>query len=88
MPTNTQPSGLNNEIQDSISTTVWHSDVSYELRPPGLTTFFLLSHLTTDGVTLIHVAGVYTEDTITAFLRTLSAVHSGVEQVGASSPSD
>lgn len=33
---------LNFERAESITTTQWHTDVSYELQPPGLTTFFLL----------------------------------------------
>lgn len=76
-------STFNFEIQDSITTTVWHSDVSYELQPPGLTTFFLLSQPTTGGDTLF-TSQVSTlkklSPSFVAFLRTLSAVHSGVEQ--------
>jgi sulfonate dioxygenase len=34
---------LNFKFDDRVTTTQWHSDVSYELQPPGLTTFFLLS---------------------------------------------
>ncbi|EIW86476.1 TauD-domain-containing protein [Coniophora puteana RWD-64-598 SS2] len=76
-------STFNFEVDESITTTVWHSDVSYELQPPGLTTFFLLSVPSTGGDTL------FTSQASTlrrlsapfvAFLRTLSAVHSGVEQ--------
>lgn len=29
--------------KNRITSTIWHSDVSYELQPPGLTTFFLVS---------------------------------------------
>ncbi|KAG8220067.1 TauD-domain-containing protein [Butyriboletus roseoflavus] len=76
-------STFNFEIQDSITTTVWHSDVSYELQPPGLTTFFLLSQPTTGGDTLF-TSQVSTlkklSPSFVAFLRTLSAVHSGIEQ--------
>lgn len=76
-------STFNFEIQDSITTTVWHSDVSYELQPPGLTTFFLLSQPTTGGDTLF-TSQVSTLKKLSppfiAFLRTLSAVHSGLEQ--------
>ncbi|KAF9243831.1 TauD-domain-containing protein [Melanogaster broomeanus] len=76
-------STFNFEIEDSITTTVWHSDVSYELQPPGLTTFFLLSQPTTGGDTLF-TSQVSTlkklSPSFVAFLRTLSAVHSGVEQ--------
>ncbi|KAG5648242.1 hypothetical protein DXG03_006200 [Asterophora parasitica] len=76
-------STFNFEIDDSITTTVWHSDVSYELQPPGLTTFFLLSQPTTGGDTLF-TSQVSTLKKLSpqfvAFLRTLKAVHSGVEQ--------
>ena len=33
---------FNFEIDQMITSTLWHSDVSYELQPPGLTIFFLL----------------------------------------------
>ncbi|KDQ54879.1 hypothetical protein JAAARDRAFT_37993 [Jaapia argillacea MUCL 33604] len=73
----------NYERDDSITTTVWHSDVSYELQPPGLTTFFLLAQPTTGGDTLF-ASQVWTLKKLSppfvAFLRTLKAVHSGVEQ--------
>ncbi|KAF9229622.1 alpha-ketoglutarate-dependent sulfonate dioxygenase [Gyrodon lividus] len=76
-------STFNFEIEDSITSTVWHSDVSYELQPPGLTTFFLLSQPTTGGDTLF-TSQVSTlkklSPSFVAFLRTLSAVHSGVKQ--------
>ena len=67
----------------NITTTVWHSDVSYELQPPGLTTFFLLAQPTTGGDTLFS-SQVSTLNKLSplfvAFLRTLKAVHSGLEQ--------
>jgi sulfonate dioxygenase len=76
-------SSFNFEREDSITSTVWHSDVSYELQPPGLTTFFLLSQPTTGGDTLF-TSQISTlrklSPSFVAFLRTLSAVHSGVEQ--------
>ncbi|KAH7345110.1 hypothetical protein B0J17DRAFT_692992 [Rhizoctonia solani] len=31
------------------STTFWHTDASYELQPPGLTTLFLLAQLSREG---------------------------------------
>lgn len=37
---------FNHEQLNRISSTLWHSDVSYELQPPGLTTFFLLAQRT------------------------------------------
>ncbi|TFL06360.1 hypothetical protein BDV98DRAFT_559272, partial [Pterulicium gracile] len=76
-------STFNFEIDDSITTTVWHSGVSYELQPPGLTTFFLLSQPTTGGDTLF-TSQISTLKRLSppfvAFLRTLKAIHSGVEQ--------
>ncbi|KZW02620.1 TauD-domain-containing protein [Exidia glandulosa HHB12029] len=76
-------STFNFERSERISTTLWHSDVSYELQPPGLTTFFLLSQPTTGGDTLFlsQVAALKRlSPQFVAFLRTLKAVHSGVEQ--------
>lgn len=76
-------STFNFEIDESVTTTVWHSDVSYELQPPGLTTFFLLSQPKTGGDTLF-TSQVSTLKRLSpqfvAFLKTLKAVHSGVEQ--------
>jgi sulfonate dioxygenase len=74
---------FNFRYDDSITSTVWHSDVSYELQPPGLTTFFLLAQPKTGGDTLF-TNQVQTLKKLSpqfvAFLRTLKAVHSGVEQ--------
>ncbi|KAF9458344.1 alpha-ketoglutarate-dependent sulfonate dioxygenase [Collybia nuda] len=76
-------STFNYEIDDSITTTFWHSDVSYELQPPGLTTFFLLAQPTSGGDTLF-TSQVSTLKKLSpqfvTFLRTLKAVHSGLEQ--------
>ncbi|KAG6814031.1 hypothetical protein H0H92_003881 [Tricholoma furcatifolium] len=76
-------STFNFEIEESITTTFWHSDVSYELQPPGITTFFLLSQPQTGGDTLFtsQVSALKKlSPQFVAFLRTLKAVHSGVEQ--------
>ncbi|KAG7098939.1 hypothetical protein E1B28_000829 [Marasmius oreades] len=74
---------FNFERDESITTSLWHSDVSYELQPPGLTTFFLLAQPSTGGDTLF-TSQVSTlrrlSPQFVAFLRTLKAVHSGVEQ--------
>jgi len=76
-------STFNFEISDTITSTLWHSDVSYELQPPGLTTFFLLSQPETGGDTLF-TSQVSTLKKLSppfvAFLRTLTALHSGIEQ--------
>ena len=83
VPPSDASSTFNFEINDSITSTVWHSDVSYELQPPGLTTFFLLSQPRTGGDTLF-TSQVSTLKKLSpayiAFLKTLKAVHSGVEQ--------
>ncbi|KAI0321349.1 hypothetical protein OF83DRAFT_1099931 [Amylostereum chailletii] len=74
---------FNFERNDSITSTLWHSDVSYELQPPGLTTFFILARPSTGGDTLF-TSQVSTLKKLSpqfvALLRTLKAVHSGVEQ--------
>ncbi|KAI0935916.1 hypothetical protein AcV5_004200 [Taiwanofungus camphoratus] len=73
----------NFEREDRITSTTWHSDVSYELQPPGLTTFFLLSQPSTGGDTAFtsQVAALKKlSPQFVAFLRTLKAVHSGFEQ--------
>ncbi|KAG2023608.1 alpha-ketoglutarate-dependent taurine dioxygenase [Coprinopsis cinerea AmutBmut pab1-1] len=74
---------FNFEIDESISSTIWHSDVSYELQPPGLTTFFLLSAPPSGGDTLFtsQVSALRKlSPQFVAFLKTLKAVHSGFEQ--------
>lgn len=74
---------FNFELDESITSTLWHSDVSYELQPPGLTTFFLLAQPQTGGDTLFasQVAALKRlSPQYVAFLRTLKAVHSGVQQ--------
>lgn len=74
---------FNFERDESITSTLWHSDVSYELQPPGLTTFFLVSQPSTGGDTLFisQVAALKKlSPPFVAFLRTLKAIHSGVEQ--------
>jgi sulfonate dioxygenase len=76
-------SSFNFELDDSITSIRWHSDVSYELQPPGLTTFFLLAQPQTGGDTLFtsQVAALKRlSSQYVGFLRTLKAVHSGVQQ--------
>jgi sulfonate dioxygenase len=76
-------SSFNFELDESITSTLWHSDVSYELQPPGLTTFFLLAQPQTGGDTLFtsQVAALKRlSPQYVAFLRSLKAVHSGIEQ--------
>ncbi|KAG9104758.1 hypothetical protein FRC06_011240 [Ceratobasidium sp. 370] len=77
---------FNHEQLNRISTTLWHSDVSYERQPPGLTTFFLLSQRepASSGGDTAFVSQVQALKKLSppfvAFLRTLTAVHSGVQQ--------
>jgi len=74
---------FNFENDDGITSLNWHNDVSYELQPPGLTTFFLLAQPSTGGDTLFssQVAALRRlSPQFVAFLRTLKAVHSGIEQ--------
>ncbi|KAJ7065255.1 hypothetical protein C8F01DRAFT_1124921 [Mycena amicta] len=69
---------------DGITTTVWHSDFSFELQPPGLTTFFLLSQPKTGGDTLYssQVLNFRSLSPIMKdFLRTLKATHSGFDSL-------
>jgi len=74
---------FNYERSDRTTSLVWHSDVSYELQPPGLTTLFLMSSPDTGGDTLYASqvqALKHLSPQFVSFLRTLKAVHSGVEQ--------
>jgi sulfonate dioxygenase len=74
---------FNFERENRITSTTWHSDVSYELQPPGITTFFLLAQPESGGDTLF-TSQISTlrklSPQFVEFLRTLKAVHSGVEQ--------
>ena len=76
-------STFNYETNDHTIATTWHSDVSYELQPPGLTALFLVSSPETGGDT-IFASQVTTLKRLSpefvAFLRTLKAEHSGHEQ--------
>ncbi|CAE6428759.1 unnamed protein product [Rhizoctonia solani] len=75
---------FNHEQLNRISTTLWHSDVSYELQPPGLTTFFLLAQPSSGGGDTLFVSQVQALKKLSPpfveFLKTLKAVHSGVQQ--------
>ncbi|KAJ7777393.1 TauD-domain-containing protein [Mycena metata] len=66
---------------DSITSTLWHSDCSFELQPSGLTTFFLLAQPKTGGDTLYssQVLNFRSLSPIMQdFLRTLKAKHTAV----------
>jgi alpha-ketoglutarate-dependent taurine dioxygenase len=63
--------------------TVWHSDVSYELNPPGITGLFLFSTPDSGGDTLFSDTEEHLRRLSPAFkelLKGLHAEHSGVEQ--------
>lgn len=76
-------STFNYERDEHLSTSVVHSDVSYQPQPPGLTAFWLLAQPKTGGDTLF-ISQTATlkrfSEPFVAFLRTLYAVHSGVAQ--------
>ncbi|KAJ6485739.1 TauD-domain-containing protein [Mycena sanguinolenta] len=66
---------------DSITTTLWHSDCSFELQPAGLTTFFLLAQPEKGGDTLYssQVLNFRSLSSIMQdFLRKLKATHTAV----------
>jgi len=72
---------------ETITSTVWHADFSFELQPPGLTTFFLLSQPKTGGDTLYSSQVLNLKrlsPTFVAFLRTLKAEHTGIGTLRAS----
>ncbi|GAA5850500.1 hypothetical protein JCM8547_001895 [Rhodosporidiobolus lusitaniae] len=66
-----------------LNRTTTHSDVSYELQPPGLTTLFLYSTPTSGGDTLfISQTESYNRfsPSFRTYLETLEVEHSGFEQ--------
>lgn len=76
-------SGFFNYKNNSVTTTGWHSDVTYEEQPPGLTTLFLYGRPGAGGDTA-YVSQVEAYNRLSpsfqAYLETLQVVHSGVEQ--------
>ncbi|KAJ7621519.1 hypothetical protein DFH06DRAFT_1232782 [Mycena polygramma] len=69
---------------DHTSTTMWHTDMSFERQPPGLTVFFLLAQPETGGDTLFS-SGVAALKRLSpefvAYLRTLKQIQLGVDPV-------
>lgn len=68
---------------DKLIGATWHSDVTYELQPPGLTTLFLYDTPKSGGDTsFTSLVAAYNKlsPSYAAYLETLSAVHSGFEQ--------
>ncbi|KKA27938.1 hypothetical protein TD95_001206 [Thielaviopsis punctulata] len=70
-----------------LSSVAWHSDVSYELQPPGTTFLYVLDLPSTGGDTIFtNAAEAYNRlsEGFKQRLHGLKAVHSGIEQVNAS----
>ncbi|CEQ39494.1 SPOSA6832_01034, partial [Sporobolomyces salmonicolor] len=68
---------------DRLNNTTIHSDVTYELQPPGLTTLFLYETPESGGDTLfVDQREAYNRlsPSFRAYLETLRVVHSGFEQ--------
>lgn len=74
---------FNYDRSTRFTTSAWHSDVTYELQPPGLTALFLFDSPAAGGDTgYADQRGAYQRlsPSFQAYLETLEAVHSGVEQ--------
>ncbi|KAI0006780.1 TauD-domain-containing protein [Xylariaceae sp. FL0662B] len=75
-------------LETRTSSVAWHSDVSYELQPPGTTFLYVLDKPQTGGDTLF-VDAVEAYNRLSPLfqerLHGLFATHSGIEQVAASS---
>ncbi|KAJ7310909.1 hypothetical protein DFH08DRAFT_718374, partial [Mycena albidolilacea] len=67
-----------------VTTTVWHSDCSFELQPAGLAAFWLLSQPETGG-DMLYASQVLNlqsfSPTMANFLRTLKATHTAVNSM-------
>ncbi|KAL1585571.1 hypothetical protein WHR41_06020 [Cladosporium halotolerans] len=73
-------------FSERTNSITWHSDVTYELQPPGTTFLYLLDGPAAGGDTLFANLAVAYERLSPAFkerLHGLQAVHSGHEQAGA-----
>ncbi|GAA5888521.1 hypothetical protein JCM6882_008982 [Rhodosporidiobolus microsporus] len=76
-------STLNYEVDTRLTSTVWHSDVTYEEQPPGLTLLMLFDSPPSGGDTGyadMRAAYKHLSPSFREYLETLSAVHSGIEQ--------
>lgn len=76
-------SSFNYEDAERINTLSWHSDVSYEIQPPGVTSLFLIEFPESGGDTLyadMREAYNRLSKPMQEFVEGLSAVHSGVAQ--------
>lgn len=73
-------------FQERTNSITWHSDVSYEMQPPGTTFLYLLDGPTAGGDTLFANLAVAYQRLSPEFrkrLHGLKAVHSGHEQAAA-----
>ena len=76
-----------NFFKTRTNSVAWHSDVSYELQPPGTTFLYILDKPETGGDTLFTDAVEAYNRLSPAFqqrLHGLKATHSGIEQVNSS----
>ncbi|BGP17686.1 hypothetical protein JCM10213_003591 [Rhodosporidiobolus nylandii] len=74
---------FNYENDTRLTSSVWHSDVTYEEQPPGLTVLMLFDSPPSGGDTgYADMVGAYKHlsPSFRSYLETLSAVHSGVAQ--------
>ncbi|KAK9466132.1 hypothetical protein V1512DRAFT_263947 [Lipomyces arxii] len=74
-------------FEDHVSSIAWHSDVSYELQPPGTTFLAMLDGPDTGGDTIFadsQEAYNRLSPTFREFLSTLEVLHSGVAQAQSS----
>ncbi|BGP41453.1 hypothetical protein JCM10450v2_005495 [Rhodotorula kratochvilovae] len=74
---------LNYEVDTRLTSSVWHSDVTYEEQPPGLTALFLFDSPKAGGDTGYadqRAAYKHLSPSFREYLETLQVVHSGVEQ--------
>ncbi|GAA5950776.1 hypothetical protein JCM3765_000604 [Sporobolomyces pararoseus] len=75
------------DYSNRLNSTTIHSDVTYELQPPGLTTLFLYDTPDSGGDTLFidqREAYKRLSPSFRSYLETLTAVHSGFEQAALS----
>jgi sulfonate dioxygenase len=78
-------------FQTRTSSVAWHSDVSYELQPPGTTFLYILDVPEVGGDTLFaNQVEAYNRlsEGFKERLHGLKATHSGIEQVNASKSKD
>lgn len=76
-------STFNYETDHRLSSSTWHSDVTYEKQPPGLTALFLFDSPASGGDTGYadqRAAYEHLSPSFRAYLETLQVLHSGVAQ--------